>query len=147
VPKARRPPQALQIRLTVGGREIAGRFRECSGLESETEVIEHREGGDRGDTGVRKLPGASKWSNITLKRGIDTSLDLWEWRKTVLDQGADAARADGTIELLDYDGTPVATFRFTQGWPVKYSASSLSAAATDVAIETIELSVERIERV
>ena len=147
MPKARRPPEGVHIRLTVGGRQIAGHFRECSGLESETEVIEYREGGATGDTGVRQMPGRTTWSNVTLKRGVDSSRDLWEWRQTVVDQGADAARADGTIELLDYEGKAVATFKFRQAWPVKYTGPTLSAAGNDVAIETIELSVEGVERV
>ena len=55
---------------------------------------------------IRKVPGALKWSNITLKRGVDESLELWKWRKQVIEEGPDSARVDGYIELLDYNGTP-----------------------------------------
>jgi len=42
-------------------------FTEVSGLSTETNVIEYREGSD---PSARKLPGITKYSNITPKRGI-----------------------------------------------------------------------------
>ena len=54
-----------------------------SGLESEVEVVEYREGGE--ELRVRKLPGLHKYGNIVLKRGITQTLDWWTWHKQVLD--------------------------------------------------------------
>ena len=95
---------------------------------------------------IRKVPGASKWSNITLKRGVDENLDLWKWRDTVIKQGPDSARVDGTIELIDYDGSTIATYAFQQGWPIKYSGSSLNASANEVAIEELHICHEGLVR-
>jgi phage tail-like protein len=136
----------MHIRLTLADRKIAGTFREVSGLDSESEVSEQRSVDEGGNPVVRKVPGATKWSNITLKRGVDENLDLWEWRQAVHREGAEAARADGTIELVDYDGMPVATYRFRQGWPVKYTGATLSAASGDVAVEEITICHEGFER-
>jgi phage tail-like protein len=45
-------------------------FREGAGFDSEQEVIESREVGKGGVVFIKKLPGALKWSNITLRRGM-----------------------------------------------------------------------------
>jgi phage tail-like protein len=140
------PTTAVQFRLTLAEREIAGVFRECTGLDSETEVIEQRSVDETGQQVVRRVPEETKWSNITLKRGIDTSLDLWNWRDTVMREGVDRARSDGTIELLDYDGNPIAAYRFRQGWPVRYSGAVLGAAGDETAFEAVEICHEGLER-
>jgi phage tail-like protein len=138
---------ALHVRLTLADREIGGMFRECSGLDSETEVTEQRSVDESGQPVVRKVAGATKWSNITLRRGIDQNRDLWEWRNVVHREGAEAARTDGTIELIDYEGSPIATYRFAQGWPAKYTAAALAATESEIAIESVEICVESVERV
>jgi phage tail-like protein len=135
----------VSVRLTVDGRDVL--FREVSGLDSETEVTERQEVDERGRPVIRKVPGVTKFSNITLRRGIDESRDLWEWRTQATAQRAReaAAKTDGTIELLDYEGTPIATYRFAQGWPVRYGVTA--GAKDEVPEETIEICVESIERV
>lgn len=40
--RPRQPLHATSFRLTLGGRESVGAFREVSGLSSETEVTEQR---------------------------------------------------------------------------------------------------------
>jgi phage tail-like protein len=134
------------FRVTLAGRDSLGLFREISGLSSETEVIEESEGSQRGRQSVRKVPGANKWGDITLKRGVDANLDLWRWRQQVIDGDVDSARADGTIELLDVQGRPVATYHFLRGWPSKYEGPDLNAASNEVAIETIEITHEGFTR-
>jgi phage tail-like protein len=144
--RPREPRAASHFRLVFGGHESAGLVREISGLSSETEMVEESVTDERGRPVVRKVPGGTKWGNITLKRGVDSNLELWNWRKQVIEQGPEAARVDGTIELLDVDGRPVATYRFRQGWPSKYMGPSLNAASNEVAIETIEITHEGLER-
>ncbi len=73
-PKEPRPPS--RFRLDLGGKEGIGNFRECTGLDSETTVIEHTSVDANGNPIIRKVPGALKWSNITLKRGVDESQEL-----------------------------------------------------------------------
>ena len=135
----------MHFRLTLADREIAGTFREVSGLDSESEVIEERSVDDYGQPVVRKVPGATKWSDITLKRGVDSNRDLWEWREAARKEGAEGAGSDGTIELVDYEGRPVATYRFRQGWPVKYTGPTLAAGSNEVAVETITIAHEGLE--
>jgi phage tail-like protein len=144
--RPREPRTASHFRLTLGGHESAGLFREVSGLSSETEVREESATDQRGRPFIRKVPGVTRFGNITLKRGVDSNLDLWKWRQQVIEHGPDPARVDGTIELLDEAGQPVATYRFLRGWPVKYTGPDLNAASNEVAIETIEITHEGLAR-
>ena len=143
-PKEPRPPS--HFRLDLGGKEGIGNFRECTGLDSETTVIEHTSVDANGHPIVRKVPGALKWSNITLKRGVDENSELWKWRDTVVKTGPDSARTDGSIQLIDYSGQTIATWKFVQGWPIKYSGATLNASGNEVAVEEIQIAHEGMER-
>jgi phage tail-like protein len=123
--------------LEIDGVATAG-FTEVSGLSTETSVIEYREGSDRWPS--RKLPGITKYSNITLKRGITKDRSLWQWRKTVMD-GA-TQRKNGSVVLLDESRKEIARWNFHDAWPCKWEGSSLDAKSSDVAIETLELAHE-----
>src|SRR3954469_9994599 len=82
--------------LEIGGVEM-GSFRKCSGIESETETIEYKEATKEGRMIIRKVPGAMKWSDITLERRIDAPTALGEWRKEVIDGDIAHARRNGAI--------------------------------------------------
>lgn len=112
-----------------------------SGLESETAVIEYREGGV--NTTVHKLPGLTKYANIVLKRGLTRDLSLWNWRKAVVNGKTD--RRSGSIILLDETGNQVLRWHFEAGWPVKWEGPAFNAAANEVAIETLEIAHEGLE--
>ena len=135
------PYNAFNFLVEIDGVALAG-FSEVSGLESETAVIEYRVGGE--PSRVRKLPGLTKFANIVLKRGITQDADLWNWRKSVEDGNVD--RRNGSIVLLDDSGTPVVRWNFFEGWIAKWEGPTLSATANEVAIETLEIAHERLER-
>jgi phage tail-like protein len=119
-------------------------FSEVHGLEVDVAAIEYREGGDNRLT-VRKLPGLAKYSNIVLKRGFTADLSLWKWIKSVLD--GNAVRAGLTITLLDDQRQPVVKWHVREAWPCKYAGPDLNAKGNDIAIETLEICHEGLERV
>lgn len=123
---------------------VTGYFKECSGLGSETEVVEFREGGETGI--VRKLPGRVKYSDITLKRGISADLTLWNWREDVI-AGEDGFRSQGRIRMLNQSGVEVAAWTLSGAWPSKVSGPELNADGNEVAIESIVLVHEGLHRV
>ncbi|NJM08124.1 phage tail protein [Candidatus Gracilibacteria bacterium] len=131
--------------LIEGG--VSGYFTECSGLGSETEVIEHKVVGKDGKEFVRKIPGRLKWGDITLKRGITTSMDFWEWRKQVEDGKVDGARKDGSIIMYDQDGKEVARWNFEKAWPSKISGPSVKTDDNAVSVEELTIVHEYIKRV
>jgi phage tail-like protein len=132
--------------LTLGGAEAAGFFRECSGFSSENDVVEHQWADKQGKANVTKLPGQNKWSNITLKRGVDKDSALWKWRKDIIDGKIDSSRKDGTITIVDWEGKPVVTYKFVRGWPSKYTSPGLNASANEILLEEIEIVHEGFER-
>jgi phage tail-like protein len=118
-------------------------FQEVSGFDSTIDVIEHREGGQ--NTTLRKLPGMTKYSNIVLKWGMTDDTDLYEWHRQAVNGNLE--RKSGSIMCLDNQGNEVVRWNFFEAWPVKWDGPDFNAEGTDVAIETLELAHEGIERV
>jgi phage tail-like protein len=129
--------------ITPDQKTIIGGFKTMSGMDSETEVIEFKQGNDKV---VRKKPGRTTYANISLERGFTASNDLWTWRKNIEDGIID--RRSGTITVLDQDMTTiVAQYNFYEGWPCKWNVPELDSDQSAMAIEKIEIAVEKIERV
>jgi phage tail-like protein len=127
--------------------KVVGYFTEVSGLGSETEVTEHKVVGPSGQQVVRKVAGRLKWDNITLKRGITSNLDIWNWRKEVELGNVDAARANGSIIMYDQTGSEVARWNFEKAWPSKCSGPSPKADSNEIGVEELIIVHEYIERV
>ena len=134
------PFKAFDFLVEIDGVARAA-FSEVSGLESETAVIEYRTGGE---TVVRKLPGLTKFGNIILRRGVTQDADLWNWRKSVVEGIID--RRNGSIVLLDDKRNEVVRWNFRSGWICKWEGPTLNAKANEVAIESIEIAHEGLER-
>ena len=134
------PYKNFKFRVEIDGLASSG-FSECIGLESEVGCIEYREGADHI---TRKLPGLHKVGDITLKRGVTKSAELYEWHKKIVDGVPD--RRSGTIVLMDDDGSDVVRWRFVDGFPRKYEGPNFNAKGNEVAIETLVICCERIER-
>jgi phage tail-like protein len=121
---------------------IVGGFKSVSGMDSETEIIEFKQGNDKV---VRKKPGRTTYANIVLERGYTASDDLWQWRKNIEDGKID--RRAGSVIILDQDGeTEVARYNFYQGWPCKWYVPDMDSDTSGMAIEKLEIAVEKIER-
>jgi len=126
---------------------VGGAFRECSGLGSENEIVESKSSGPKGDFVIKKLPGRMKWNNVTLKRGITSSMDMWTWRKYVEQGNIKDARKNGTITMYGTDGTPIAKWNLINAWPSKLTGPTANATNNEVGIEELEITHEGYERV
>jgi phage tail-like protein len=135
------PYRNFNFKVEIDGITQAG-FAECTGFGSSNDPIEYREGTDR--TTVRKLPGLTKFNNITLKWGLADSRELFDWY-TDITKGK-IERKNGSIVLTDLDGIEKARWNFFQGWPTKWDGPDFNAEGTDAAIETLEIANEGIER-
>jgi phage tail-like protein len=140
------PVSNFLFTLNIGGAEAAGFFAEVSGLSTENQVIEHTAADATGKPLPQRFPGQTKWANIVLKRGVDAKLDLWNWRKTVLDGAVDANRKDCTINVLDQTGAVIVTYAFVRAWPCKYSSPGLNASGNEILVEELELAHEGFTR-
>ncbi len=139
------PYRNFKFLLEADGIVQAG-FSEITIPDITSDVVEYREGNERNT--VRKLPGLTKYGNITLKWGITDSMELYEkWRKPVEDGKVKEARKNVAIILMDEEGNAAARWEFEEAWPSKYDAPDLNAKGTDVAIETLEIAHEGMKRV
>lgn len=119
-------------------------FSEVAIGETTTEAIDYREGNE--PTHVRKLPGLTKYGNITLKWGVTDSQELYSWHKQVLAGGIKDARKKVKIIVIDEAGADKASFLVSEAWPTKYDPSDLNGKGNEVFIELLELVNEGIER-
>jgi phage tail-like protein len=117
-------------------------FTDVTGFGASSDPIEYREGGNINTT--LKLPGQAKYNNLTLKWGLTDSPDLYNWFQDVLRGRVE--RRNGSIIVLDLDGQEKLRWNFYNAWPTKWDGPDLSAKANEIAIETLELAVELIEK-
>jgi phage tail-like protein len=128
------PYAAFNFLVEIENVTVAG-FHEVSGLTTETDAIDYRNGDE--ENIVRKLVGLKKVVNIVMKRGYTDSTELWEWRKRVLD--GQTQRQSGSIVLLNESREPVLRWNFREGWPCKWEGPALNAKNNEVAIESLEI--------
>jgi phage tail-like protein len=128
---------------------ITGYFTECSGLGSEHEVVEHKVYVSGGREEVKMMPGRLKWDRIKLKRGITDNMDIWNWRKLVVEGKMDDARRNGSIMIIDPGDvdTVWAQWDFVNGWPAKVTGPELKAGSNAIGIEELIIAHEGITRV
>jgi phage tail-like protein len=110
-------------------------FAECSGLEMTMEPKPVREGGN--NLQQRHLIGPVSYGQLTLRRGMTSNLDLWNWFLAAAQPGP--LSTEGQITMWDTDGTPRITFVLGECLPVKIQGPSLNAKDGQVAIEEIQL--------
>ncbi len=119
-------------------------FNEVSGMGFEINVAEYRNGNEK-DNAPRKITGSYKIPDVTLKRGVIGSLDLYEWVNEVRDGSQEQLRTV-TIQLQSEDRGAIAmTWKLTNARPMKYTAPTLSGAGTEIAIEELVLCCERLD--
>jgi phage tail-like protein len=119
------------------------RFQEVGGIDSTTDVIDYREGGD--PLGPHRLAGQKKHSNLTLKRGYTENKELWKWYETVMTGKLDKARRHISVVQHDMDGTEKMRWNLYDAFPVKYTAPAFNAKGNDLSIEALEIAYERLE--
>jgi phage tail-like protein len=141
---ARHDPLAnYRFRLEIDGLAVAG-FSEVTIGAASVEAIDYREGNEAPH--VRKLPGLRKSADVVLKRGVTSSMDLYDWFNQVVQGAVANARRRVVIIVLDDTGADQARFVVSEAWPTKYEAGPLNARGNEVFIETLELVNEGIER-
>jgi|SRR4051812_13107971 phage tail-like protein len=119
-------------------------FQEVSGIGMEVTVAEYRAGNFK-ENSVLKINTMNKSTDVTLKRGVIGSLNLYKWLDQVRN-GDQSVRRTVTVTLMNEDHTEaVLTWKLNQARPIKVNVAGLNAKGTDVAIEEMVLSYERLE--
>jgi len=131
---------SFRFRIEIDGITQAG-FLEVAIGETTIEAIDYREGNEPAH--VRKLPGLTKYGNITLKWGTTASNELFNWWKSGAD--GNVQRRNMVVSLLDEQRNVVKRWVMHNVWPVRYAVSPLVAMEGCVVIETLECAVESLE--
>ena len=112
-------------------------FQEVSGLDIQSEEIKYR-AGDSPVFSVIKMPGMTKYGNVTMKKGIFKGDNkFWDWISQI--KMNTIKRLPVTISLLDEEGKPTMVWTLSNAWPTKVSGTDLKDEGNEVAIETIEI--------
>ena len=143
------PYGAFNFLVNIGGSTsetdpVLGGFSDVSGLSNEITVAEYRNGNDPVNH-VQKVPGVHKVGDVTLKRGIINSGEVWQWIDETRRTGP-AAKRSVVITMRDEAGTPVQSWKLQQCFIMKYTGPTLAAkGGGDVAMEELVISSEGLE--
>jgi len=119
-------------------------FQEISGIGMEVTITEYRPG-NYAFNNVIKTAGLNKATDVTMKRGVIGSLDLYRWLDDVRNGASNGLRTV-TIDLKSEDrSTTVQSWRLINARIMKHQSGPLSAKGTDVAMEELTISYERLE--
>jgi phage tail-like protein len=139
------PLTGLHFEVRWDGEEQPMSFSEVSGLTLEVESIEYRGGADV-SLGPSMVPGKHKTGKVAFKRGVMTQANgnrLYEWYATA--QTNTVERRSVTVTLLNERREPAMTWKLFQAWITKLEAPAMKANGNEIAIESVELVVEKIE--
>lgn len=126
---------------------LQGYFTELDGIGSENEVVENKLVSKTGQEIIQKIPGRLKFLDVTLKRGITTTPDLWAWRSLVETGKIEDARKNVSIILYTQDQQPVAEWGLVNAWPSKIVQSTPATATGVGAVEELTLVNEGYTRI
>lgn len=144
---ARDPYRNYKFEVEVNGFTSAA-FTKVSGLGSETEVIDHRDGAD--NETPRKIPGQTSFTEVVFTRGISVDSDFIDWCNGVYDssrrdgaQGAnDDFRRTITVYLKDKSGARVRSWTLERAWPSKRETEDLDAGASEILMQNLTVQHE-----
>jgi phage tail-like protein len=122
----------------------AAGFQELSGIGMEVTLSEYRNGNSK-ENSVMKITGMNKSTDVTMKRGVIGSLNLYRWLDDIRN-GNQAALKTVTISLQNEDHTDVVqTWKLLRARIIKHTSGPFNAKGTDVAMEELVLAYERLE--
>jgi phage tail-like protein len=119
-------------------------FQECSNIGMEVTVAEYRTGNMK-ENSVQKITGINKATDVTLKRGVIGSLDLYQWLDQIRN-GDQSAYRTVIVQLQNEDHTQVVqTWKLLRARIIKHVSGPMNAKGTDVAMEELTLAYERLQ--
>ncbi len=119
-------------------------FQEISNVGMEVTVAEYRNGNEK-ENSVRKIVGLNKATDVTMKRGVIGSLTLYNWLNQIRN-GDQTALRNIVIQLQNEDHTSVVqTWKLLRARIIKHTSGPMNAKGTDVAMEELVVSYERLE--
>lgn len=119
-------------------------FQECSAIGMSVDVVEYRNGNDK-ENGVHKLTGLARYPDVTLRRGVIGSLDLYQWLNDIRNGSASAMRTV-TVQLQNEEHSSVVQeWKLLRARIIKHTSGPFNARCSEVAMEELTLAYERLE--
>jgi phage tail-like protein len=141
------PLVAFKFGLEIEGK-LSGYFTQVTGIGSETEVIQQKVvNSETGETIIQQIPGRLTWTPVSLKRGVTSSMDIWQWRQSVVEGKIDEARTNCSIVAYSQDNTEIARWNFENAWPSKVVGPEMDSGSTNYMIEDVTIVHEGVLRV
>lgn len=136
-----RPPYSGAFLFEVDGVQI-GTFTEVDGLQADVAVEDVEEGGQ--NQFVHRLPGRLTWPNITFKRGVTDSDNLFSWlQQSAGDEfsrnGNKLERKSAAVTLVSATGARLRAWELDAAFPVRWRGPTLAASSNDLASEELEI--------
>jgi phage tail-like protein len=136
------PYRSYNFKLEIGG-VAEGHFTECSGLSVKIESIPYREVGNH--QLVRHIPGPVDYTAVTLKYGVTKSRELWDWIMKAAE--GNVQRRNVSLVILDSQGdSEVMRWNLVDAWPSEWQGAAMNASDKTLAIETLTIVYDRLER-
>lgn len=139
---ASEPLRDFHFQLEIAG-VTAGHFTEVNGLGLRVHPIRYREAGI-GQI-VRTLPGPLEYGEVTLRYGLTENHDLWDWMQSTV-QGQTQRRNISIIVLAQDGASESLRWNLINAWPCEWQGAALDARGREVAIETLKLAFDQLER-
>jgi phage tail-like protein len=136
------PAPEFRFYLEIDGL-VEGAFAECSGMKAEREIITVKEGGL--NHYVHKLPGRTTYGEITLRKGVMFSIELWDWFEDGIKDGKVKKRDFTIIQYSSYFNIPSRWYHVEDAYPVSWEASNLRTDSNQLAMESLTLTFETLE--
>ena len=133
------PPTSFYFKvefLDIKSSSMDIRFQEVSGLSVDMETEDFKEGGE--NRFVHKLPVRTKYSDLTLKRGLLTDSEVTTWCRNAI-ENFKFKPANLNITLLNENESPVMMWAINHAYPTHWSISDLNSSDSKVAVETLKL--------
>jgi phage tail-like protein len=136
------PYRAYNFKLVIQG-ITEGHFTECSGMGIRVQALEYREGGQ--SQVVHRIPGRVEYASITLRYGLTASRELFDWFMTAV-KGR-VVRKNVSILLVDSEGIlEVMRWDLINAWVTEWRGAALDALTGEMAVESLVLVFETLER-
>ena len=144
------PYRNYRFKIKWDGSYVAG-VSKMRALKRSTEIVEWREAGE--NVTSRKLPGKTKYDDVTLEAGVTYDTAFSDWANLCLDFASHSITSLGqfrknlTVDLFNEAGIKVLSYNLYRCWVADYQAlPDLDAGANAVAITTMKLAMEWFEQ-
>jgi phage tail-like protein len=138
------PYKGYNWKLDIDGLGIVAHFIECDGIEAEITKVNYREGGD--DANIHRLTGLVHYTDVTFRYGLTDEKKVWGWFEDSLKTSVANRKQVSVILMKPDQQSEHLRWNLFEAWPSYWKTARLNALTSEIAIETLSITFERLER-